>query len=82
MLGDVALPIEHRRVRADAAGSCPEMPPACPVDGLRSPLLPALRAAPKCHRLARWMFTFVATARPPRPRNATGLPGGCLRSAR
>jgi hypothetical protein len=37
----------------------------------------------KCHRLARWIVTFLAThTRLPRPApNATGLPGGSLRSS-
>ena len=61
-------------LRPNAAG----LPGGC----LRSSLPPALLSSPECHRLARWMLTFVATRRPCSPRpNATGSPGGCLRSS-
>jgi len=59
------------------------MPPACPVDSyVRRYPEPAHRSPTQCHRLARWILTFAATRNPlTAPQlNATGLPGGFLRS--
>ena len=57
------------------------MPPACPVDCYVPCYTNSVAAGPECHRLARWIVTFLATqtASPLDP-NATGLPGGLLRS--
>ena len=52
------------------------MPPACPVDRY----VPATRDR-KCYRLARWIVTFLATRTARATWNATGLPGGSLRSS-
>ena len=54
-----------------------------PGGSLRSSLQPRPhRSRLECHRLARWIVTFLATARqPPQSPNATGLPGGSLRSS-
>ena len=59
----------------------PGMPPACPVDRY----VPCYRGPHgnclECHRLARWIVTFLATGdRMATAWNATGLPGGSLRS--
>ena len=39
------------------------------------------RTPPECHRLARWMVTLAATSRCRTTPNATGSPGGSLRSS-
>ena len=57
------------------------MPPACPVDRYVPCYKGQLRSALECHRLARWIVTFLATKDSfETPLNATGLPGGSLRS--
>ena len=55
------------------------MPPACPVDRYVPRYSAELRSRRECHRLVRWIVTFLATG----PIyavtwNATGLPGGSL----
>ena len=57
------------------------MPPACPVDRYVPRYSKTASPLDKCHRLARWIVTFLATAANAKPpQNATGLPGGSLRS--
>ena len=89
----------------DRAANLPGMPPACPVDryvprytGQHRSCLEchrlarwivtflatqdSIEAACECHRLARWIVTFLATQDSIEAAlNATGLPGGSLRSS-
>ena len=58
------------------------MPPACPVDRYVLCYTTQHRSNLKCHRLARWIVTFLATPRSIAAIwNATGLSGGSLRSS-
>ena len=57
------------------------MPPACPVDRYVLCYTGQHRGLLECHRLARWIVTFSATRDSIEASlNATGLPGGSLRS--
>ena len=57
------------------------MPPACPVDRYVPCYSGQHRSQLQCHRLARWIVTFLAAADSIEAScNATGLPGGSLRS--
>ena len=51
----------------------------CPARARRK--LPPASHLARCHRLARWWLTLVATRRPPTLPDATGLPGGGSRSS-
>ena len=63
------------------ASKPPGMPPACPVDRYVPCYRERHRSCLECHRLARWIVTFLATGNGIEATwNATGLPGGSLRS--
>ena len=74
-----ASPVDHYVRRYPRRRRRVRMPPASPVDRYVR-RYPRRRRQPECHRLARWIVTLPATPATRSILNATGLPGGSLRS--